>query len=100
MLRCIDTRDAIHKQCDETYWSVVFQCKREIFAPGYLPTTPKLCEPFSNYPRRSPYKTRRSYSIEIHLMIKRINSLKHIGRFVELRGEQGQQGEFSELNFI
>lgn len=33
-------------------------------------------------------------------MIKRINTLKHTGRFVELRGGQGEPGDFSELNVI
>lgn len=33
-------------------------------------------------------------------MIKRINTLKHTGRFIELRGGQGEPGDFSELNII
>lgn len=33
-------------------------------------------------------------------MIKRINTLKHTGRFIELRCGQGADGDFSELNII
>ncbi len=33
-------------------------------------------------------------------MIKRINKLKNVGRFVDLRSQSGTQGDFSELNVI
>jgi wobble nucleotide-excising tRNase len=33
-------------------------------------------------------------------MIKRINGLKHIGRFIDLRSGNGEEGDFSELNIV